>query len=66
MNPEYNEPKFPYLGVSTFYSYPHTNDLNGIDVAMVGVPFDHGTTKRPGIRFGPRAIRTASLNYASS
>lgn len=30
---------------------------------MVGVPFDHGTTNRPGTRFGPRGIRTASKNY---
>lgn len=30
---------------------------------MVGVPFDHGTTNRPGTRFGPRAICTASQNY---
>lgn len=32
-------------------------------MAIVGVPFDHGTTNRPGTRFGPRAIRTASQNY---
>jgi agmatinase len=57
------ESRFPYLGVSTFFGYPHTKNLNGTDVAMVGVPFDHGTTNRPGARFGPRGIRTASQNY---
>ena len=28
------------------------------DVAVIGAPFDLGTTNRPGARFGPRAIRT--------
>lgn len=32
-------------------------DLGGVDVAIVGAPFDWGTTYRPGARFGPRAIR---------
>ena len=57
------ESKFPYIGVSTFFGYHHTKNLDGVDVAIVGVPFDHGTTNRPGARFGPRAIRTASKNY---
>ena len=33
------------------------NDLAPVDVAIVGAPFDWGTTYRPGARFGPRAIR---------
>jgi agmatinase len=33
--------------------------LAGVDVAVVGAPFDDGTSNRPGTRFGPRAIRTA-------
>lgn len=57
------ENNFPYPGVPTFYKYPHSKDLNGIDIAFLGVPFDHGTTYRPGTRFGPRAIRIASQNY---
>lgn len=57
------ESKFPYLGISTFFGYPNTKNLDRVDVAIVGVPFDHGTTNRPGARFGPRAIRTASKNY---
>ncbi len=28
------------------------------DVAVVGAPFDLGTSNRPGARFGPRALRT--------
>jgi agmatinase len=33
------------------------DDLADVDVAIVGAPFDWGTTYRPGARFGPRAIR---------
>lgn len=31
-----------------------------VDVAIVGVPLDTGTSNRPGSRFGPRAIRAES------
>jgi len=34
------------------------------DVAVLGVPYDEGTGFRPGTRFGPRALREASLRYA--
>jgi agmatinase len=34
-------------------------ELAGVDVAVVGAPFDDGTSNRPGARFGPRAIRAA-------
>ncbi|MDJ0953838.1 MAG: agmatinase [Acidimicrobiia bacterium] len=34
------------------------DDLDDIDVAIVGAPFDWGTTNRPGARFGPAAIRS--------
>jgi len=33
--------------------------LADVDVAIVGAPFDDGTSNRPGTRFGPRAIRAA-------
>jgi agmatinase len=39
---------------------PATRDLTGVDVAIIGIPFDSGTTYRPGARFGPRGIRNAS------
>lgn len=57
------EGNFPYLGVPTFYKFNHTQELEGVDAALVGVPFDQGTTNRPGARYGPRAIRLASQNY---
>ncbi len=34
--------------------------LEGLDVALVGVPFDAGATNRPGARHGPREIRNQS------
>ena len=39
---------------------PHQTDLAGVDVAMLGVPFDSGTSYRPGARLGPREIRAQS------
>lgn len=51
----------PYAGISTFGRSPHTTDLSGVDVAILGVPYDSSTSYRPGTRFGPRAIREQSL-----
>lgn len=39
---------------------PHRTDLHGVDVAILGVPFDSGTSYRPGARLGPREIRSQS------
>jgi guanidinopropionase len=39
---------------------PHRTDLSGVDVALVGVPFDSGTSYRPGARLGPREVRAQS------
>src|SRR3954468_20538488 len=39
---------------------PHVTDLADVDAAAVGIPFDTGTSFRPGPRFGPEAIRSAS------
>jgi agmatinase len=39
---------------------PHTADLDGVDAAVYGIPFDTATTYRTGTRFGPEAIRSAS------
>lgn len=53
-----------YSGALSFLRRRFTKDLDGVDVAVVGVPFDVGTTNRPGTRFGPRAIRAASASLA--
>lgn len=39
---------------------PYRTDLDGVDVAIVGVPFDSGTSYRSGTRLGPREIRAQS------
>jgi agmatinase len=50
-----------YGGIRTFARCPVVTDPEGVDVAIVGVPFDTATTLRPGARFGPDAIRTGSM-----
>jgi agmatinase len=44
----------------TFMRLPHSRDLGAMDTALVGIPFDGGTSYRPGTRFGPREIRSQS------
>ncbi|MEC8859537.1 MAG: agmatinase [Pseudomonadota bacterium] len=51
-------------GAVSFFRTPFGRDLTGIDVAVMGVPFDVATTNRSGARLGPRAIRNASLSLA--
>jgi arginase family enzyme len=59
----FREYEMAYAGVGvTFCRTPLVLDpagLAGVDVAIVGAPFDLGTSFRPGARFGPRAIRMA-------
>ncbi len=49
-----------FAGISTFARLPHTRDLTDVDVAVIGLPFDGGTSYRPGARFGPQSIRAVS------
>jgi agmatinase len=49
-----------FNGISTFARLPTMSTVDRTDVAIVGIPFDAGTTYRPGARFGPEAIRNAS------
>jgi agmatinase/guanidinopropionase len=51
----------PFAGITSFMRCPVTRTLEGVDVAIVGVPYDGGTSYRSGARFGPRKIREASL-----
>ena len=48
-------------GIATFMRLPGNTDPADLDVALVGVPFDIGTSNRPGARFGPRGIRAESV-----
>lgn len=50
-----------YTGVRTFGRSPIAEGPEDVDVAVLGIPFDTGTTNRPGTRFGPEAIRSASI-----
>ena len=45
---------------ATFMRLPYVEDPRGLDVAVVGVPYDGGTSYRPGTRYGPREIRNQS------
>ena len=52
---------FPrFMGPSTFARLPRVDQVERWDVAVVGVPFDIGTSYRPGARFGPLGIRLGS------
>ena len=46
--------------VATFMRLPVERDPKKLDIAIVGVPWDGGTTNRPGARHGPREIRNMS------
>jgi guanidinobutyrase len=47
-------------GPATMMRLPAADSPAGLDAAFIGVPFDIGTSHRPGARFGPRAIRAES------
>ena len=53
-----------FAGVTSFLRRKLTKDLDGIDIAITGIPFDQAVTHRPGARFGPRALREASTMMA--
>ncbi|MEE9255513.1 MAG: agmatinase [Pseudomonadales bacterium] len=47
-------------GPATMLRLPTKETAEGLDVAFVGVPFDIGTSNRPGARLAPRQIRAES------
>jgi len=52
----------------SFFKAPLCTDIERLqaDIAFIGVPFDQGTSGRPGGRFGPDAIRDAPRSYSYS
>jgi guanidinobutyrase len=54
----FDYPRFE--GISTLFRLPHVPDASKLDVALIGVPFDGGTSYRTGPRMGPRHIREQS------
>ncbi len=53
-----------FAGVPTFFRLPHVPAdhprFEEVDVAIVGLPWDGGTTNRPGARHGPRGVRDST------
>src|SRR5262245_43118665 len=70
--PEFEDPmaRPRYTGLATFMRAPYRVDWDGVDIGLIGVPFDGGVTNRTGTRHGPREIRNQSslmrkINQAS-
>ena len=49
-----------FADIATFFRLPVIKDLSKIDYCLCGVPWDGGTTNRPGARHGPREVRNSS------
>ena len=63
---KYNQPlggnEMPrFAGLGTMFRLPTQQTAENLDIAIVGVPLDIGTSLRPGARFGPREIRAESV-----
>ena len=60
-----NVPRNPFVSprfgqIATFMLLPAADSPAGLDVALLGIPYDGGTSYRTGARFGPRAVREQS------
>ncbi len=53
-----------YAGIATLMRLPQVDPqgelMQQVDIGLIGVPWDGGTTNRPGARHGPRQVRDAS------
>jgi len=53
-----------FAGIPSFMRLPHVDlndqNINEVDFGLIGVPWDAGTTNRPGPRHGPRQMRDLS------
>ena len=49
-----------FAGHSTFMRLPAVTSALGLDIALIGIPWDGGTTNRAGARHGPREVRNQS------
>ncbi|MGH7419032.1 MAG: agmatinase, partial [Candidatus Rokuibacteriota bacterium] len=59
------EPRDPFVSprfgqIATFMRLPAAPSVAGLDVALLGIPYDGGVSYRAGARFGPRAVREQS------
>lgn len=55
----FQSPRF--CGIRTFARLPFVTTTEDVDATIIGIPFDTGVTYRAGARFGPAAIRDASV-----
>src|SRR5712664_1946895 len=58
-------PRNPFVSprfgqIATFMLLPAADSAADLDVALLGIPYDGGTSYRSGARFGPRAVREQS------
>ena len=44
--------------LDSFLRLPYSEDLDGVDIALAGIPFDLATSNRPGTKLGPRYLRS--------
>lgn len=58
------EPEMTYGGALSFLRRRYTRNIAGADVVVSGIPFDSSVSFRPGTRFGPQAVRAASVQLA--
>ena len=49
-----------FAGQGTFMRLPEVPSAEGLDVAFLGIPMDHGSSWRSGTRFGPSQVRNES------
>ena len=49
-----------HTGIASCFRTPVVERLDGVDIGIIGVPFDGGVTHRSGARHGPRAVREQS------
>src|SRR5450631_471850 len=65
--PTFSRGELPHFaGINTFLKAPYVENVRDVgkyDAAVMGIPFDSGTTYRPGTRFGPQGIRRISALY---
>ncbi|GGN10969.1 agmatinase family protein [Halarchaeum nitratireducens] len=57
-------PELSFAGASTFLKAPSADpETVDADIAVVGAPYDGAVSRRPGTRYGPKALREASAWY---
>ena len=49
-----------FTEIPTFFRVPLADSLEGLDIALVGLPYDGAVSNRPGARHGPRGVRDQS------